>query len=625
MIEQKKVTCPLDCFDLCLMDVRVVDGVVTSISGNKDHPLTCGVLCKKGKDHLKRHLDPQRIKTPMLRKGDQWQELTQEDAMGILAEKMMGIDSRNILYYTDSGHNGLSKNAAELFFQRLGPITTHRGSLCWNAGNFGLEKSIGEHAGVRHFQIQEADEVIFWGRNALETNLHLYLYVKKMGKPFLYIDPIATKTAQAADEYLQIKANSDLELAAGVMKLLVDGGFLQLNPEERKLVERISMEDVCNSTGLSQEQLESLARRFRGDRNIITFIGYGLQRYKNGARAVEGIIALHFLSGMVNKPGCGFHFSDKRIAKSLAKPFAKKEVVNETFVKSTFGAYVQTRKDWSLLFVDKSNPMVQLPDTQEVRKAFERFPFKVGVDLFMTDTMKAMDLVFPAPSPFECADVVVTSMFSPYLQYTQACVESGEQVLSEYELFQRLAEMIGMDDYPQVDLDRYLYLHMEPVLKLANLSWESFKEVGWMDPEPEKEKNRPLEWKTPGVQIFAEMTPKKTGIQDPYKYRLITPHWKDSLHSQGFKDVHDLPKIYMNEPGFATGEKVIVQSTQGALTCVVEVDPRLQTGLVYIYEGYWQHSGIVNTLTTDAYSDEGDQAAYYETLVSVVKENARRS
>jgi anaerobic selenocysteine-containing dehydrogenase len=601
------------------MDVTVEAGDVKKILGNKDHPLTCGVLCKKGLAHLERHSDPHRLTTPLLRQGSDWVPLTSEEGVQLLAEKLRGVDPKTVLYYTDSGHNGISKNAASLFFSHLGPVTTHRGSLCWDAGNYGLKNTIGSHTGVHYSQIQHADVVVLWGRNAKDTNPHLYMHIKRLGKPVIYIDPICTSTAKSADEYYQIRPNSDGMLATAIAKLLHQQGRLEVTAEEESQLLHCSMDDLSVQTGLSLGQLEQLASHFNGKKRVITYIGYGLQRYRNGATTVEAIIQLHFLTGNVNRPGCGFHFSDKRVASALAKPYRKEQPETETFVKSTFGAYVKSRTDWRVLLVDKSNPVVQLPHTQAVMEALGNIPFKVGIDLFMTDTMAQMDLVFPAPSMFECSDVVATSMFSPYLQYTQECVTPPANVLPEYVLFQQVAARLGIKGYPSVDLDTFLYQHVEPVLEARGVAWSAFKTMGWMDPESDEQRHHPLVW-TDRLNGFSLATKKN---QDPSRkdgaYRLITPHWKDSLHSQGYRNVTELPVVYMNEDGYQSGEVVLLSSPQGSLRCRVDMDKTLQKGLLYIYEGYWKQSGIVNTLTIDDFSDQGDQAAYYDTFVNVVK------
>lgn len=616
----KKATCPLDCFDLCLMDVTLHHGKIYKVEGDKKHPLTCGVVCKKGVDHVMRHNDPERLMTPMLRKGDEWVEIDTRQALKLLAEKLDGVATERILYYSDSGHNGLSKTAASLFFQHLGPITTHRGSLCWDAGNFALKEAIGKCAGVHYSQIENADAVILWGRNAKETNLHLHMHIQKMGKPVIYIDPISTATAKSAKEYYQINPNSDLELATGIIKILQRNGTITLSEVEKDVFEKISIEDLCETTGLSLSQLEKLAAHFDGEKRVITYIGYGLQRYKNGAKAVEGILRLHFLSGNVNRPGSGFHFSDKTISKSLAKPY-EKEQGNCTFVKSKFGEYVLSRNDIALLVVDKANPAVQLPNARKVAMALESIPFKVGIDLFMTDTMKKMDLVFPAPSVFECQDVVKTSMFSPYLQHTQQCVKPPDQVISEYALFQMLAEIMGLEGFPKADLDTFLYQHVKPILEANNTSWEAFKKSGWMDPGSRGEYGYRFGWKDPSLDVFGQLLDKKSeGKSANGSYRLITPHSRDSLHSQGFRKRKELPEVFMNREGFETGDRVTLQSAWGSLRCMVKIDPQLKGDVAYVYEGYWSQSGIVNSLTTDSYSDQGDQAAYYETFVEITKD-----
>src|SRR4051812_9125997 len=61
--------CPHDCPDTCSMVIDVVDGTVTGVRGNPDHPYTRGALCTKVNDYEKHAYHPGRLLYPMRRSG----------------------------------------------------------------------------------------------------------------------------------------------------------------------------------------------------------------------------------------------------------------------------------------------------------------------------------------------------------------------------------------------------------------------------------------------------------------------------------------------------------------------------------------------------------------------------
>ena len=62
------------------------------------------------------------------------------------------------------------------------------------------------------------------------------------------------------------------------------------------------------------------------------------------------------------------------------------------------GRFLETAQDppVAMMMIAKANPLVQMPALNRLRRAFERVPFKVVVELFMTDTARAADLAAEA-------------------------------------------------------------------------------------------------------------------------------------------------------------------------------------------------------------------------------------
>jgi anaerobic selenocysteine-containing dehydrogenase len=61
--------CPFDCPDTCGLSVTLEDGRITTITGDKEHPVTQGAICNKVRQLADRVYHPERLLYPMKRTG----------------------------------------------------------------------------------------------------------------------------------------------------------------------------------------------------------------------------------------------------------------------------------------------------------------------------------------------------------------------------------------------------------------------------------------------------------------------------------------------------------------------------------------------------------------------------
>jgi sulfite dehydrogenase (quinone) subunit SoeA len=84
-----KTTCYM-CACRCGIDVHLVDGRVSYIEGNRDHPVNRGVLCAKGAAGIMQHTSPARLRAPLRRTGPrgsgQFEEISWDEALATAAE-----------------------------------------------------------------------------------------------------------------------------------------------------------------------------------------------------------------------------------------------------------------------------------------------------------------------------------------------------------------------------------------------------------------------------------------------------------------------------------------------------------------------------------------------------------
>ena len=69
--------------------------------------------------------------------------------------------------------------------------------------------------------------------------------------------------------------------------------------------------------------------------------------------------------------------------------------------------------------------------------------------------------------------------------------------------------------------------------------------------------------------------------------------------------------------GIADGDQVRVHNDAGSLTLTARFTPRVRTGVVAIAWAWWGDAANVNLLTSDATTDWGGGAAFFDTLVQV--------
>ncbi len=655
MKKQIPFACPLDCFDACRLVAVVENGRVTAIRGDQAHPLTRGKACTKGKKLRERLYHPDRLRQPMRRGPSGWQAVSWEAAIDEMAQHFDRAcrqwDSRAILYYADSGYGGVLKSVDHMFFNHLGGVTMPRGSLCWAAGIAAQRYDFGDARGHAPHDIARARTVLVWGRNPMETSPHLIPVLKAVrdgGGQVVVIDPLRTATAVWAERHIAIRPGTDGALALGMARHLIDTnridrGYIDRHTlgfrRFRESLARFDLRAAAAATGVPGEAIAELACRYADHRPAGIIIGYGLQRYASGGETVRCIDALAALTGQIGTPGGGANYANRSIRRRLDPDALAGEphvVRRRSFPLPQMARFLQTAQDppVEVVMVAKANPLVQMPDLHHLKQALAQVPFKVVVDLFMTDTARAADLVLPATHVLEEEDLVCSSMFSPYLNHSPRVVAPPPGVISEYELFQRLARQMGLDRYPAVAPGDFLQRTAGPLMAELGITWEELGQAPVRIPADD------IPWadggfRTPSGQYEFYSARAEADGHAPlpvfippagpdrdYPLRLLTTHYRHAMHSQHFMDRHDRPQVRLHPDearprGLQSGDAVRLQTCRGELAATAVVTPRIPPGIAPVYQGWWRHSGAVNGLTTDAVSTMGENAAYFETFCQI--------
>ncbi|MCI3195102.1 molybdopterin-dependent oxidoreductase [Bacillus sp. HU-1818] len=658
--------CPLNCWDSCGFLVTVENEKVKKVDGDPHHPITEGKICGRGRMLETKTNAPERLRYPMKKQNGEFVRISWYQALDEIADRMQKIKetagTTAVLHSHDYANNGLLKALDQRFFNGYGGVTEIVGSICWGSGIEAQSWDFGRSYGHGPLDIYNSKHVIVWGRNVSRTNMHLYHHlqqVKKQGSTLTVIDPIFNPTAKLADRYISVKPGMDGWLAAGVLKILIQSGktnedFIRNHSfgfdEVASLLASVSLEEIIIKTETSIEELQYLADIY-ADGPTATFMGLGMQRYKNGGGTIRWIDALVAASGNVGIKGGGANFGNVQIGESFAKPkltLPELKTQSRTFSMMTQAEEILTAADPAIemIIVTCGNPLTQVPNTNKVKEAFEKVPMSVAIDSILTDTAKLCDYVLPTATVFEEEDIYYSSMYHHFVQYGKKLVEPQGEAKSDSWIWAELAKRLGFGELFEYSTEEFLQMGLSSLEK-EGVALERLKEKGHL-PLPVKE----VPWDdykflTPSGKFeFVSSAAEKKGysglpkldvpeesafhdsrLAEKYPYTLLSIHPQRSNHSQHVPFIEKMQHIQVDispdiadEQAVQDGDVVVVFNERGHLEGKAKIMKQAHPKTINIDEGMWSaFGGSVNTLTKDTNSDNGMGSTLFDCLVGMKK------
>jgi anaerobic selenocysteine-containing dehydrogenase len=464
--------CPYDCPDCCGLLVETDGERVQSVRGDPEHGYSKGTLCPKLNGYERTVHAEGRILTPLLRDGPKgtgrFRPASWDEAVASIAGRWKEIVAAHggeaILPYSYAGTMGLvQRNAGDAFFHRLGASRLER-SICTPAQNAGWDMVMGETPGPDPDEAVESDLVILWGVNAVATNVHFLSRVRearRRGAKVWLIDTYRTPTAPLADRLVLVRPGSDGALALGMLHVLdaeglTDRGFLAAEVQgwealRRDVLPEHPPERAAALTGLPADEIGALARAYGRARAPFIRVGGGNSRYGNGAMTTRLLLCLPAAVGAWRRKGGGFLASSGTGPAFDLSPFTRPDlqpgptrIVNMNQLGHALGELDRPRV--MSLYVYSSNPAAVAPDQNAVLRGLSRQDlFTVVHERFLTDTARYADVVLPAPTMLETADLY-RSYGQFYVQRTRPAIRPVGQARSNWDTFRLLAAAMGFDD-----------------------------------------------------------------------------------------------------------------------------------------------------------------------------------
>ena len=637
-------TCTRDCPSACGLLAHVQNGRVVKLTGNPEHPVNLGTVCRKAPAFVRRMNSPHRVLSPLRRRNGSWTAVSWKDALDEMADRLKDCVDRfgpeSILYYMGFGERTALKILNARFFAHLGGVTTLRGTLCGGTGYAAQSLDYGPRVSHDPVDLANARTIVLWGRNPAATQFGLMPHLRQArerGAKVVLIDPRNSESAALADVHIRPKPGRDAFLALAVAKYIIEQGwqdqeFLAKYTDNLEafldLLVRLSFEELLAACDVDALAIDALARDYSIGRPTATLLGWGLHRFTLGHEMIRAVDALGAVSGNIGIPGGGVSqgfeewgpYDQDLWGVGLHPP-------RRTFLMPQIGREILEASDppVAMAVITAANPVCMAPNSDLVAKALDSVPFVVTMNMFLDDTADHADLFLPCAAFYEQRDIVASfghNLVGPLLR----AVDPPGECRSQFDIFMDLARRFPFAGEYVKSEEAWLRLLLRPLLE-KGVAWDDL----WRGPV--RIPDAPLvpwangRFDTPSgrFQLLTEVT-ACADCRDAarYPYHLLTAGGARHLCSEREPGDGDGPaELTMASEvalrlGLADGSPARMVSPLGSLTVTVRHDPTLRPDVVACDRGGWIKGGQgLNRLIPDMVSEVGQGTPYYEARVDV--------
>jgi len=319
MTETRRTYCGL-CHPRCGLVLELENGKAVSVKGDKEHPITRGMLCSRGRlmiDHL---YHPDRINYPLKRAGErgggQWEQVSWDQALDEVAGKLADLRDQygaETLAFTHGTKRTLHWDERRFYNLFGSPNVCGANNVCMCPSQ---AVEYATYGGFSWGDIRQTRCVVLWGAGPSQSNPGLFgaiTMAKKKGVPLIVVDPRRIREAEMADIWLPIRPGTDVALMLGWLRLIIEENLYDKDfvadwtvgfEDLKGAVAEYTPERVAEITWLTPEQVMESARMYATSRPAMITWGFGIDKQGlNATQAARARSILRAVTGNLDVPG----------------------------------------------------------------------------------------------------------------------------------------------------------------------------------------------------------------------------------------------------------------------------------------------------------------------------------
>jgi len=477
MKQWHKTGCVL-CAQNCGLDILVENDRMVKVRPDKSNVRSRGYVCRKGMNVLYHQYPKDRITQPLKRRGDTFEPVSWEQAIGEITDKMKGLVAahgpRCLAYMGGSAQGGhfeaafglaiLRAMGSQYFYNSGGQEFS---GIWWLFG-----RMLGKQYNVAIPDEHAAEMLVGWGWNGMESHqmprapVVLKEFSKDPDRILVVIDPRKSETAAIANMHLAVRPGTDALLIKAMIAIIVENQwenqqYIADHVEGwdtiRAWFENFDIRAALDVCELEYDPVVALCRLMTTKRwcmhpDLGIYMGRKstLNSYlMNILGAICGIFGVrggNVIPGMVMP--MGFH-ADERDPKTW-------RTVMTDMPPAAAGAFPPAVMPEEILndhperlravYVSACNPLRSYPDTTAYEAAFRELDLLVVNDIVMSETARMAHYVLPCRSYYEAWDGTFFPWTFPkvFFQMRRPIVSPPGTCLEASQIFTLMADRLGL-------------------------------------------------------------------------------------------------------------------------------------------------------------------------------------
>ncbi|TDU79033.1 molybdopterin-dependent oxidoreductase [Streptomyces sp. KS 21] len=434
--------CPL-CEATCGLTLTIEGTAVTGARGDRDDVFSRGFICPKGAAFGALDADPDRLRTPLVRRDGRLQEATWEEAYEAIAAAIpalvqeYGAQSVGVVLGNPNVHTMAGALYPPLLLKALGTRNLFTAStLDQMPKHVSSGLLFGDPFAIPVPDLDRTDFLLLLGANPVESNGSLCTApdfpgrlkaLRARGGTLVVVDPRRTRTAKLADRHLAPRPGSDALLLAALAhtllaeKLAAPGTLEEQTDGLGELAEALGSftpEAVAPACDLTAAEIRDLARDLAAAPTAAVYGRIGSCTVEYGTLASWLVDVLNILTGNLDRPGGvlfplpaagprprpagpgkGFTLGRWR-SRVSGHPEAKAELPIAALAEE-----IETPGEGRIraLVAIAANPVLSAPDGRRLDAALAGLDFMVSIDPYLNETSRHAHVVLPPPPPSQSA------------------------------------------------------------------------------------------------------------------------------------------------------------------------------------------------------------------------------
>lgn len=476
------------CEALCGLEVDVEENRVMDVRPDADHVATRGFACLKGLKQHKMYASPDRLLHPERRTGETWARASWDEAMGVIGRRVRAIrethgpDAIAMYVGTAAGFSALHPVFAQGFMTGLGSKSMYSSATQDCANKFAVSRMMYGFPFTLPFpDVRRTKCLVIVGANPVVSKWsflqvpnptqHLREITERGGSVFV-VDPRKTETAKATGTHVFIRPNTDVFFYLSFLHEVLARGAVDRAKIDQHMVRFDALAALVHEyppertepvTRISADTLRAMVRAFTEADGAALYCSTGVNMGSDGSlcywlqeviNAVTGNLDRHG-GTLVGRGVFDFPKMGKRSGTLLRTDRSRigdLPSVNDAFPGGVLADEILTEgpKQVRALFVTGGNPLLTMPNSEKLKRAFSKLELLVTLDIYKNETGSLAHWVLPATSPFERPDLPFLFPFAlglqakPYLQATRALLRPEGEQRDEATIYVDLCKASGV-------------------------------------------------------------------------------------------------------------------------------------------------------------------------------------